>query len=71
MIKKSFKIKGMHCSSCALVIESDLEDAGITAQCNYARATLDVEYDETQVSEKKIHEIVNASGYSIFSREFD
>lgn len=65
MIKKSYTVKGMHCPSCALVIESDLEDAGITAQCNYARAILDVEFDETKVQEAKIADVVHSSGYSL------
>lgn len=63
MTKKSYKVLGMHCTSCPLVIESDLEDAGVKASCNYARSTLDVEYDETKISEKKIADIVAVSGY--------
>ncbi len=65
MIAKTYKILGMHCPSCALVIESDLEDAGIKASCNYARETLDVEYDETNVSEETISAAIRASGYTL------
>lgn len=65
MIKKSYKVTGMHCPSCPLVIESDLEDAGVKASCNYARQTLDVEYDESCVSDEKITEVVRASGYGL------
>lgn len=65
MTKKSYKVLGMHCTSCPLVIESDLEDAGVKSSCNYARGTLDVEYEEAQISEKRIYEIVRASGYTI------
>lgn len=65
MIKKSYKVHGMHCPSCALVIESDLKDAGITAKCSYARETLDVEFDETIVGEEKIMDIVKSSGYTL------
>lgn len=65
MRKKTYKVHGMHCASCPLVIESDLEDAGVKASCNYARATLDVEYDETHVSDEKIIELVRASGYQL------
>lgn len=63
MIKKSYKVLGMHCTSCPLLIESDLEDIGVKASCSYARATLDVEYDETKISEKKIADVVANSGY--------
>lgn len=65
MTKKSYKVLGMHCTSCPLVIESDLEDIGVKASCNYARATLDVEFDETKVQEAKIVDVVRSSGYSL------
>lgn len=65
MTKKTYKVSGMHCTSCALMIESDLEDSGVKARCNYARQTLEVEFDEKKIKEKKISEVVAASGYSI------
>jgi copper chaperone CopZ len=65
MIHKTFKIEGMHCTGCALMIESDLEDAGVTAVCNYAKQTLEVEFDEKKIGENKINEIVVAAGYRI------
>ena len=71
MIKKAYKILGMHCPSCPLVIESDLEDAGVNASCNYARGTLDVEYDESLVSDEKIIEVVRASGYQLSTNSLD
>ena len=42
MTKKTYNIKGMHCTSCALMIESDLEDAGVRARVSYAKQTLEV-----------------------------
>jgi copper chaperone CopZ len=48
-----------------MMIESDLEDAGVKASCNYAKGTLMVEFDETKVLEKKIAEIVTTSGYCL------
>ena len=65
MTKKSYKVDGMHCTSCALLIESDLEDAGVKARCNYAKETLEVEFDEAKVDEGKIKEVVVSSGYRI------
>ena len=47
------------------MIESDLEDVGVKAQCNYAKQTLDVEFDEMKCSEKKIIDIVLKAGYKI------
>lgn len=64
-MKKTYKIEGMHCTSCAMVIESDLEDIGVQSKCNYAKQTLEVEYDEKKVSEKQIVQTVKKSGYTI------
>ena len=65
MTKKTFKIGGMHCTSCALMIESDLEDAGVRAVCNYAKQTLDVEFDEKKIGEKTIKDVVAKAGYRV------
>ena len=65
MTTKTFKVDGMHCTSCALMIESDLEDAGVKARCNYAKQTLTVEFDEKQTGEKKIKDVVAKAGYQI------
>lgn len=48
-----------------MLIESDLEDAGVKASCNYARETLDVEFDEAKVSEEKLKELLKSSGYTL------
>ncbi len=63
MIKKKYKIEGMDCTSCAMVIESDLEDAGIKAKCSFAKCVLEVEFDPKKITEKKIEETVKSSGY--------
>lgn len=65
MKKKTFKVEGMHCTSCALMIESDLEDAGVISVCSYTSYTLDVEFDEKKISEQRIKETVKKTGYTI------
>jgi Cu+-exporting ATPase len=65
MIKKKYKVHGMHCSSCPLVIEGDLEDLGVKASCNFAKETLEVEFDQGVINEKKIQDTVKTSGYTI------
>jgi copper chaperone CopZ len=67
MTKKIYKIEGMHCTSCALMIESDLEDSGVKARCHYAREILEVEYDESKIDEEKIKNVVASSGYKVVS----
>lgn len=65
MTKKIYKVHGMHCTSCATVIESDLEDTGVKARCNYARETLEIEFDPQKVSESAIKNTVVAAGYQL------
>lgn len=64
MTKKTYKITGMDCASCAKMIELDLEDAGIAAKCDFAKELLEVEIEERS-KEDKIHKIIKKSGYSL------
>lgn len=61
-MKKTYKIQGFDCASCASLLEMDLEDAGIAAKCSYQKETLEV---EASADQKKVAEIVKKSGYSV------
>ncbi len=63
MIKKTYKLKGMHCTSCAMVIEGELEDIGANASCSYARETVDVAFDENKLTEAAIKDTIRKAGY--------
>ena len=71
-MKKKFKITGMHCSSCAMTIDMDLEDlAGINkAQTNYAKAETEVEYDMNKVNDQKIIDTIKQAGYTAVPVDF-
>lgn len=64
-VHKVYKVEGMHCSSCAMSIEWDLEDAGLKAKCSYAKSLLEVEFEPEKVKEEKIKEVVEKSGYKL------
>ncbi len=72
MDKKKFKITGMHCSSCAITIDMDLEDLeGIKkAQTNYAKAETEVEFDSDKVPDSLILETIKKSGYEAIPVDF-
>lgn len=62
--KVILKITGMHCTSCAMNIDGDLEDnvKGVkSAQTNYARQECEVELEEATV-EQVINQI-KETGY--------
>ncbi|MBN1372314.1 MAG: heavy-metal-associated domain-containing protein [Anaerolineaceae bacterium] len=67
MIKKTYKIADMHCSSCAMrleVIEDELEGVR-SVRASYQKARMEVEFDETKVSEAAIVEAVKDKGYRV------
>ncbi len=66
MSKKRFKITDMHCSSCALTIDMDLEDLeGVKeAKTSYAKAETEIECDQGKISDKLILETIKNSGYT-------
>lgn len=61
---KTYKIKGMHCASCATMIESELEDAGFVAKCSWAKQQVEIE-DNGSINEEKVKKIVSDAGYEI------
>ncbi|MDO8638836.1 MAG: heavy-metal-associated domain-containing protein [Candidatus Daviesbacteria bacterium] len=65
MIKKKLKIEGMHCTSCAMCIDMDLEDLPGVCNCktSYAKAETEVEFDPEKVDLEKITETIKKSGY--------
>jgi len=62
--KKIYKINGMHCSSCAMLIEGELEDRGLTGACSFAKGIVEVE-DNGNVKDDIVKEAVEAAGYSL------
>ncbi|NOY35440.1 MAG: HAD-IC family P-type ATPase, partial [bacterium] len=67
MIKKTFKIRGMHCAGCVRTIEKALlKTAGIhSASVNFATEAALIEFDENVISEREIAKIVKEIGYDL------
>ena len=63
-MKKTYKISGMDCSSCATLIEVELEDQGIKSKCSFAKETLEVENDGN-IQDQKIKSLVKNFGYEL------
>lgn len=59
------KISGMHCTSCAMNIDFDLEDLeGVkTAKTNYAKQETEVEFDEEKVMVTDLINSIKKTGY--------
>ena len=68
---QTFKIKGMHCASCAVNIERALKKSvGVTdAQVNYATETAQLVFDETKTNPNQLSKIMEPLGYSLIINE--
>ncbi|MDO8265226.1 MAG: copper-translocating P-type ATPase [Candidatus Parcubacteria bacterium] len=71
MKKEIFKIRGMHCASCARMIEAAvLRVIGIkSAQVNFGTETLTAEYDEEKTAVQDIEKAVEDVGYKLWVPE--
>ena len=69
IIKKTYKLSGMSCASCALSVESYLSTSkGISsAKVNFANEKLVIEYDELIIDENKIFSLVKQLGYEVIT----
>ena len=64
--RRTLRIAGMHCSSCAMAIDMELEDLpGVEeARTNFARATTQVVFDPAGVSLEVIIAAIHEAGYT-------
>lgn len=65
IVKKKLKVEGMHCTSCAMNIDFDLEDIGVKSKTNYARQECEVEFDEEKINKQKIIQTIKKTGYTV------
>lgn len=65
LTKQKIKILGMHCTSCAINIDFDLEDLpGIkSAKTSYAKQECEVEFDESSINLQQIFTTIQKTGY--------
>lgn len=65
MKKIILKIDGMHCTSCALNIDFDLEDLEgvVSSQTNYAQQKSEVVFDQQKINTAKILSQIEKTGY--------
>jgi copper chaperone CopZ len=62
-----FEIDGMHCTSCSMSVDGELEDLdGVyNASTSYAKQKCIVEYDPKKINTDKIKSTVENLGYKI------
>ncbi len=67
MINKKFKIDGMHCTSCSMNIDFDLEDLdGVkSVKTSYAKQECEIEFDEAKITDEIIIQTIRKTGYTV------
>jgi P-type Cu+ transporter len=67
MKKIVLKVKGMHCASCAILIDKLLgkQEGVVHTNTNYGANKVALEFDESKITLEKIDEFVNKLGYDI------
>lgn len=62
-----FKIEGMHCTSCSMNIDGELEDTDgvISASTSYAKAVTEVEFAPDVISKSKIKAVIEKLDYQV------
>jgi P-type Cu+ transporter len=67
MTKLVLKVKGMHCASCAILIDKLLiKQAGVSAvSTSYGAQKVALEFDETKITLEQIDGFVNKLGYDV------
>ncbi len=71
MIKKKFKITDMHCTSCSMLIDGELEDLeGVkSASTNFAKGETEVEFDDSKLNNSSLVETIKKAGYTAIPQE--
>ena len=62
-MKQNLQIKGMHCSSCARLIENALKEKGVTAKIDFKNGNAEIVYNEEKINIDKIISIIEKEGY--------
>jgi copper chaperone CopZ len=69
LVRKTYRVEGMHCSNCAMNIEG-IEDElpGIKQiSASYQKGQMLVEFDDTKVTESEILAALEERGYQGFA----
>ena len=67
MTTERLAIKGMHCASCAMNIDEELEelDGVQKSKTSYRKQTTEVSFDESRTGLDDIDRVINGLGYEI------
>ena len=65
MTNATLKVEGMSCQHCVISIQGALKDIGVKGQVDLKSNTVDVSYDENQVTIEAVKEAIEEQGYDV------
>lgn len=71
--KVTFKLSGLHCSSCGLSIDNALEevDGVIQSATSYAKAESVIYFDEEKTNLQSLKKTIQKAGYQVLDQDLD
>lgn len=65
-----FRVEGMHCKSCEMLIVDALEDLGVKkSDADKDNGTVKVHFDEERVKPERLREVIEEEGYKVFMQK--
>lgn len=63
----TLKLSGLHCSSCSLNIDGELEELNgvISSNTSYARQQSVITYDPNKIDPSKFNDVITGLGYQV------
>jgi cation transport ATPase len=62
-MKKIFTIEGMHCNSCAMLIEKEFKDKVNDISVSFADEKAEIDFDENKISKEEITGTIKGMGF--------
>ena len=62
MKTEKFKVGGMHCKSCEMLIKDSLEELGVK-DISFEKEIITITFDETKTSLEDIKKVIGKEGY--------
>ena len=65
----TLKLSGLHCVSCAMNIDMELEEAAgvLEAKTNYVKQVTEVKFDNEKITSERIGQIISGLGYAVIN----
>ncbi|WP_068620278.1 copper ion binding protein [Paenibacillus tuaregi] len=65
MNKVTLQVEGMSCGHCVNSVEKALREAGASGKVNLAAKSVEVEYNEAEISLETLKEAIEDQGYEV------